>query len=267
MTPPHAFTYVDPENGVPALIGRCEGNVDLEWNRYLPLWQEGPQRVPNLYEPLAEFARRASERRGRESWLQEHRQRQRRATESIARYRRFAVVSWEGVLISRMAMGLGAHHPTENGFSFDHATGLPVISGRSVKGLCRAAASLYAWECEVIKRLFGPWTLEGSTDKQGEAIFFDAWPTSWPNLEVDITNNHHPEYYRDSKQNKPVETEDPNPVNFLTVAEGARFMFFLLVPGADKGRMQALLQSALGDLGIGAKTAVGYGRFASWRQR
>ncbi|MFC1642672.1 type III-B CRISPR module RAMP protein Cmr6 [Myxococcota bacterium] len=268
----HALAYAGQENAVRRLIDDRAGHAGLEWDRYLPLWEAEGGRVREIYASVAEFAGRANERRGQEPWLQECRERLRRATEAIARRRGLAVVSWEGMLIWRMATGLGTDHPTENGFSFDHATGLPVIPGTSVKGLCRAAAPLLDWETELIERLFGPEKVTAeSPGRRGEAIFFDASPVSWPRLEVDIANSHHPEYYGNSgtasdadrrkKPKEPVETEDPNPVNFLTVAEGAQFLFSLLAPHEDKVRVHELLQSALRDVGIGVKTAVGYGRF------
>lgn len=276
------LTYGGHEGIVRGLLEEGAGHVGLEWDRYLPLWEGGARRVKELYSPLNDFAQRvnAQSRQDRQrAWLDECRERLTRAASVIARRRGLTQISWEGVLVWRLASGLGADHPTENGFSFDRTSGHPALSGKSVKGLCRAAAVLYGWEVEEVERLFGPKDVgPGVAGQQGEALFFDVWPVSWPCVDVDITNNHHQEYYaatmgasgRDHKWD-PVGTEEPNPVNFLTVGAGSRFLFVLLAPNEDRARLEELLRFALREIGIGAKTAVGYGRFmardddrASW---
>lgn len=255
----HALVYAGRADGVRRLLDVRAGHPGLEWDRYLPLWQEAGGRVEKLHAPLRAFASRVNDRAWQ--WSQHWRERLSRAAEAIARGRGLAVISWEGKLVWRMTMGLGADHPTENGFFWDHATGAPVIPGRSIKGLCRAAAPLFGWESKTIEQLFGSDPgLETAKGVHSRAVFFDAWPVSWQ-LEVDVANSHHPKYYTGSDQAFPVEIEDPNPVNFLALAEGARFIFTLLVPRENEARVRELLQSALRDIGIGAKTAVGYGRF------
>ena len=91
-------------------------------------------------------------------------------------------------------------------------------------------------------------------------------------------NPHFGKYYAGSQG--PLETENPIPVKFLTVAEGAEFVFRCFVsPLPDDGLaapdspvrplddtdgkvVAAMFSRACKQLGFGAKTAVGYGRFA-----
>lgn len=101
----------------------------------------------------------------------------------------------------------------------------------------------------------------------GSIIFHDAWPTEWPELIVDIVNNHHSHYY-DGNDDKdaPGDWEDPIPVYFLAVPAGVTFSFALCKRSADvKDELLDLarqwLIGALCHLGAGAKTAAGYGCF------
>ena len=91
-------------------------------------------------------------------------------------------------------------------------------------------------------------------------------------------NPHFGKYYAGSQG--PLETENPIPVKFLTVAEGTEFVFRCFVsPLPDDGlaapdspvrpfdetdgkAVAAMFSRACTQLGFGAKTAVGYGRFA-----
>lgn len=258
---PRALIYGGMSDAVQELVGT--GNLGLEWQRYLSLW-EGTERVSKLYESLKAFTRGARRGNEQQGHLGECRARLQRAVQELAQCRGLDVCTWDGTLSWRLALGLGLDHPTENGFTFHHSLGIPVIPGSSIKGLCRSAATLYGWETEEIERLFGPKEVTGKPPSNiGAAVFLEAYPMAWPELIVDITNNHHPAYYGESNKSKatPVETEEPNPVNFIAVRGGMSFRFLMLTSASDKTRLEQLLQSALQDLGIGGKTAVGYGRF------
>jgi CRISPR type III-B/RAMP module RAMP protein Cmr6 len=100
---------------------------------------------------------------------------------------------------------------------------------------------------------------------------------------VDVLTPHHSEYYGGSRST-PADTEDPVPTQFLAVAPGVRFDFRLRLawptdPSGNNGedtrvatikalgwdrtetkkRVVDSLSSALAEIGIGAKTAAGYG--------
>ncbi|WP_456321299.1 type III-B CRISPR module RAMP protein Cmr6 [Palaeococcus sp. (in: euryarchaeotes)] len=106
----------------------------------------------------------------------------------------------------------------------------------------------------------------GTTEKEGEIIFFDALPV--PDslrdkmLEVDIMNPHYPNYYQGNEP--PGDWQTPNPIFFLTVPAGVKFQFCIAPRRKERvkllGRTKKLLISALQEHGVGAKTAIGYGR-------
>jgi CRISPR-associated protein Cmr6 len=261
---------------VSVLIGQGLGNAGLIWDRYLPLWS-GNEREDKIYDPLSGFVERFNgsgndSKQQRERFLNQRRSRYERALAQLAQRRKQASILFEARLTWRFATGLGNDHPTENGFSFDHVTGLPVIPSTAVKGLCRAAASSFGWSEKEIEALFGPSEiLPGIGGWQGHLFFFDAFPVQWPQLAVDIANSHHAGYYGSTdttsdrpkgRKTDPLETDDPNPVHFLAVAKGAHFLFPLLAPENEKTRIEDLLRNAIALFGVGAKTAVGYGRFS-----
>lgn len=103
----------------------------------------------------------------------------------------------------------------------------------------------------------------------GSIVFHDAWPESWPQLTVDIVNNHHPHYYSppDNKEDYPPgDWENPVPVYFLAVKPGTVFTFALSKRRADVSDdlvnlANQWLLGALCHLGAGAKTNAGYGAF------
>lgn len=110
--------------------------------------------------------------------------------------------------------------------------------------------------------------LFGSQDQEGQLVFYDAIPVYWPDLQVDILNPHYGEWYNGRKP--PTDNQKPVPVYFLTVAPASVFLFGVgsvaRLPGKPQRTSLAeqgldLLVSALDELGIGAKTAGGYGQF------
>lgn len=101
----------------------------------------------------------------------------------------------------------------------------------------------------------------------GNIIFHDAWPEVWPQLIVDIVNNHHPNYYQhDDNDHPPGDWENPIPVYFLAVQPGITFNFPLAKRRAEVSDdlltlAREWLLGALCHLGVGAKTNAGYGAF------
>lgn len=170
---------------------------------------------------------------------------------------------------SRLAIGLGLPHPTETGFLFDRLTGCPYLPGSSVKGLLRAAARLVqqdelegdkdVWSSG-LERIFGPEIEPGRMPRKGQAVFYDAYPTEWPKLEVDVLTPHYGDYYRD-EDIPPADWQNPVPVPFLTIAAGVSFEFFIRSAKDDFPKLETLLATALDWLGMGAKRSAGYGVF------
>ncbi|MDF2369297.1 MAG: type III-B CRISPR module RAMP protein Cmr6 [Rhizobiaceae bacterium] len=181
------------------------------------------------------------------------------------------------VATSRFATGLGLAHPVENGFLWHHTLGVPYIPGSSIKGMIRAWARQWREEdAACIVRLFGN---ETDHDAQmGALIVFDALPLEPVELVTEILTPHDggwrlkgPVSERDQPLLTPGDWHDPVPVSYLAVEQGASFRFALgatrnAQDGTDENpsdvaRGYQLLGEALEWIGLGAKTAIGMGRF------
>jgi CRISPR-associated protein Cmr6 len=166
----------------------------------------------------------------------------------------------------RFVSGLGNPSATQTGMSFDFACGVPCLPASSVKGLARAGAGLEEAAGDLVADVLGRRPQSDDVGAAGPVVFLDALPLRWPKLDIDIITRHHdPEAL--PTQAVPLDTDQPNPVHFLTVAAGQLFVFRLL-----RGRDAApdalevawrWLASALEVLGAGGKTAVGYGQMVA----
>lgn len=126
--------------------------------------------------------------------------------------------------------------------------------------------------------LFGREAPSGdSAHLRGALAFWDVIPQiPGDSLAVDVMTPHQSHYYQQKAQAgsaTPHESGQPNPISFLTVPAGARFVFHVhcdlahlarLAPAlAADERWRQLLDAAFRHafdwLGFGAKTAVGYG--------
>lgn len=170
---------------------------------------------------------------------------------------------------SRFVTGLGRNHPVENGFAWHPTLGVPYLPGSSIKGLVRAwaererTANLRA-PAPDIEYLFGRANAPRSA---GRVIFLDAIPIAPVQLEADVITPHYAGWTPDEP---PGDWREPVPVPFLTVASQTAFFFSLLPRGIEHSELEIVfhwLRDALPLAGAGAKTAVGYGRFAHDEQR
>ena len=254
-------------------------NAGLVFDRYLRIWEgaiDNPSKTIRINEALQEFVRTFNARSAQPDHpavkllRSVHDRLDRSGIQSVP-YR----VSW------RLTSGLGSDHPLENGFCFDTLIGVPVIHGTAVKGLCRAAAELDGLSIDAQRELFGSAEEKAESvvePASGELLFLDAYPVVWPRLGVDVVNCHHPSYYgadldrvtsqragkpeRKTPRVQPVEYENPVPVYFLTVDAGSEFAFRVRSRTGNMHTVRTamrLLDLGLTVLGIGAKTAVGYG--------
>lgn len=166
--------------------------------------------------------------------------------------------------------GLGSGHPTETGMILDRNLGVPYIPASSVKGVCRLAYAINNVEPgnstiddSIFEKYFG--STSDKNPKRGEVIFLDVYPSEKPELKLDIMNPHFQKYYNgDNDNTKPLENEDPVPINFLVVSEGCGFTFrclYKLSENEKKEDIEAFFETAFEKVGFGGKTAVGYGRF------
>ena len=180
------------------------------------------------------------------------------------------------IAVGRSATGLGLAHPVENGFLWHHTLGVPYLPGSSVKGMIRAWAALWSgMDRESLDRLFGS---EGRSAPQlGALIVFDALPTAPVELVTEILTRHDGGWRLKGTKGEngsmlsPGDWHDPLPVPYLAVEEGATFRFAIGATRiarkssdsdiSDVALGYQLLTDALDWIGVGAKTAVGLGRF------
>lgn len=181
----------------------------------------------------------------------------------------------------RLAIGLGTESVLETSMTLHHTYGFPYIPGQAFKAAIRSfVINIYFGnEDEALKSndfctLFGAGDKGVNNEQAGALIFFDVYPVGVPKVVKDIMNPHFGEYYQDGSNKVPGDYYDPIPVNFLTVIDTS----YNFMVGVRKGKEIKFTESIFGDsavmdqvadwiekslsiFGIGAKTAVGYGRF------
>ena len=173
----------------------------------------------------------------------------------------------------RMVIGLGAESVSETSIALHRTYGVPFIAGSALKGL----AASYAHKC-----LGDDWEREtkatkpgkahnfvfGSQDSAGFIHFHDALliPETRNPLHADIMTVHHSDYYGDKTDGQgnrlpPADWDNPVPIPFLS-ATGSYLIAISSVEGAEDWIkfVFAILEKALQEEGIGAKTSSGYGR-------
>lgn len=167
-----------------------------------------------------------------------------------------------GTVDWRLVTGLGAAGVLEgSGMVLHRLYGFPYLPASGLKGLIKHFLRIEEQRHDtdpLIVQIFG------DQKQRGAVIFWDALPTTWPTLDVDIINVHLQEYYaqhsEDGQLVPPADYLSPNPVYFLTVAAGTRFCFRLL--SRDVSLLEQTVdyaRKALELLGFGAKTRAGYG--------
>ena len=164
----------------------------------------------------------------------------------------------------RLVVGLGAESVLENAITLHRTYGVPVIPGSALKGLAAAYARNRLTEPEWQKGGEAYKTLFGDTNSAGYVTFFDALyvPDNAKDnrpLALDVVTVHHPEYYR-GENSPPADWDSPNPVPFVSVRDGVKFLVALAGPEEWVETAFQILGLALAEEGIGAKTNSGYGR-------
>lgn len=194
-----------------------------------------------------------------------------------AKARQLALISaLDGAAIScqldwNMVTGTGEAHPLENGFRWHHTLGVPYLPASSIKGMLRVWLTTWASDIfsgEEIVTLFGTDPQKNDEHQMGTLIFFDALPLTPPTLTLDVMTPHAGEWYEKgaSQPGKPdtvpADWQSPVPITFLAVKE-ATFLFTLAgrnnASQSQLDKVMDQLADALAMLGIGAKTALGYG--------
>lgn len=186
--------------------------------------------------------------------------------------------------LGKLIVGLGADSVLETSITLHHTYGVPYIPGSALKGLASSFGHrLYlqsqsaAWYREfdngTTRRGEAQQLLFGDEEREGAVIFYDAMPLpqEW-GLYPDVITPHHPGYYQMGENpSTPADCDEPRPVPFL--AAGGAFCFFIGLTATSKTSLKKeeqaallelatkLLQAALREEGVGAKSSSGYGRF------
>ena len=159
---------------------------------------------------------------------------------------------------TRMVVGLGAESVLETSITLHRTYGVPYIPGSALKGLAASYARKYlGWKTDSDEYR----TLFGDTESAGVVVFFDALyvPKSAQGdkpLSPDVITVHHPDYYQGKAA--PADWDSPTPVPFVT-AQG-EYLLALAGPPDWVDVAFHILGLALEHEGVGAKTAIGYGR-------
>ncbi|ASU22391.1 type III-B CRISPR module RAMP protein Cmr6 [Vibrio qinghaiensis] len=166
-------------------------------------------------------------------------------------------------LENRLLIGLTGNAALETGCSLSRNYGMPYIPGSSVKGIARAWANQHlAGHSDELEQLFGTADSEQPYRVSGLVTFHDAWWIPDPAKKehkpfvLDVVTTHHQAYYNGT-QAEPSDKDSPIP-NHLLAVQGS-FLFVLEGEPAAIELCQTLLEKALANNGIGAKTAAGYG--------
>ena len=166
-----------------------------------------------------------------------------------------------------LLVGSGYNHPKlkENkddfqlGFFFDHTTGLPLISGSSIKGALKAVFS----HPEFVEDVYH----KDVTDKlkylfeEQKVIFYDAFIVKTANKDKKIFGSDYITSHFSDKPNG--EFKEPQPIKFLKILPEVTFRFQFKFLDAKDAIYLDLFKEIIQDFGLGAKTNTGYGKFES----
>ncbi|MGH3936694.1 MAG: type III-B CRISPR module RAMP protein Cmr6 [Pseudonocardiaceae bacterium] len=191
----------------------------------------------------------------------------RRAAAAAALAARHPGWTWHSVLIEpmwRLVVGHGEDSVHETALTLSPTYGVLVLPGTALKGLAAAAARLAGWS-DLDDTLFGTPRPERPPDAhRGSVLIWDGVPTEPPELVLDVLTPHVKAYYDSGNSpngvpdTAPAECYNPVPIRFLAV-EKTRFRAYLIGPPDDVAACVTLVRSGLDELGIGGKTAAGYG--------
>jgi CRISPR/Cas system CMR subunit Cmr6 (Cas7 group RAMP superfamily) len=167
----------------------------------------------------------------------------------------------------RFVVGHGENSPHETSLSFSTTYGVPIWPASGIKGVTAAHARAVGVSNNELGRVFGtprPGDSGEVLAHQGAVTVLDALPVKPPTVMVDVLTPHVKPYYDDAIRDPqrithpPAEYHNPVPVRFLAVG-ATPFRTLVVGPAADAARFAELLCVAVDDLGLGGKTAAGYG--------
>lgn len=154
--------------------------------------------------------------------------------------------------------GLGKQHVTETGIELHHTLGVPYIKGSAIKGMLRAWCEEAGIKERHIDLLFGTTDKDGNESTQGALVFHDVL---FDNLVV------YPDIMTPHDEDTRGYLKSVNPISFARVEFlSDTYMIISIRSGIDKELIDLQVVGkwiiqALKEYGLGAKTAIGYGRF------
>lgn len=206
------------------------------------------------------------------------------------------VTTYPGMLIgSGYPHDVHAEEGLKLGFYFDHATGMPIVPGSSVKGILKNAFDQDSGQYIIylIKEMGAVDSERKLLNKENKALFAELKPnqediTKWASkiFGTDDPDTNLPSSQRDVFHDAfPIESRNDNgqlmgndyitphkeplknpvPLQFLKVLPQVKYQFdFQLLDdenGLSANLKKELFHQIILDLGVGAKTNVGYGQF------
>ncbi len=203
--------------------------------------------------------------------------------------KKFESIGFDTYVNSRLVIGLGGANVHEISMTLHHIGGFPYVPASSLKGVTRSyIIDIYfggdedkALEDDGFTYIFG--FSKNERSYAGIVSFYDAYPNEPPLIQPDIMNIHYSSYYQGDKN--PTDDQNPTPLTFLTVTEG-QFRINLSKNRTDHNEdvkskipdqegktswntsnvlavVLPHIKEALSIYGIGAKTAIGYGRLVA----
>lgn len=172
---------------------------------------------------------------------------------------------------------LGAKGAIKTGFSLDYVTGMPYLPGSSLKGILRSVFpgrqsddALSAELVDYLRELADDQELDVAALEEQIFDNGDVFIGAYPDLNgdedkslfrLDFITPHNKGRFK-----------DPIPISIMRVRPGVAFRFvFLLRDSVVEGKVYTadkkldIFRQILLDMGVGAKTNVGYGKFAESR--
>ncbi len=275
-----------------ASMNMQKGNFGLWYNKFIPL-NEGNFKASDEKgvdkAPVEHYERRYGQMKDNASELLKRKHLGMSAYCENFSKNTYEIIDIKATLKTPLITGIGESHPHEVSMVFDHNLGIPYIPASGVKGIVRFAHTLSIFLDENgqireefrdkeffeeidtdIPDIFGG-EKKAAREKnkkdliRGKVVFLDAYPEKTPDLKVDIMNPHYGDYYSDDKgKTPPADYLSPVPIKFLTVLPGTVFVFRAIAEIIDDlpQKVRSAFKKALKEEGVGAKTAIGYGRFA-----
>lgn len=212
----------------------------------------------------------------------------------------YVIKSFSAEVANKIVVGLGGVSVYENDITLHHTYGVPYIPGQAIKGILRNyIVNKYVPNIselderqidEIIKKeypLFSEIFGSGNSryeENQGKIIFFDSYPDGNIKIDVDVMTPHHKEYYGTDSEKLPYDDDVVSPIKFLVVDNEVenrklKFIFniainknydFSTYEKKEKSKIEDIvlnnLKEALFYIGVGAKTALGYGHFINSKE-